>query len=130
MLIKNLAIEEGSSYEVVPNPQWDPIAKAIQSLDGKERTMVSLEGGEKTHMAIGGGPDVCVVFATADNETFHRAIDPEKAGSDVEVVVGQQKHQYPAEFLIGKEMAIKAAKTFAELGALEESLHWLTTDAE
>jgi hypothetical protein len=130
MFVKHLAIEDGDSYELVTDPKWAPVAKAIQRLDGKERTIVSLEGEGGTNMAIGGGPEACVVYVTGDNEIFHRVIDPDKTGENVTVVVGRESHQYPPEFLIAKDLAIKAAKTFAEKGVLEDTVHWLSTDPE
>lgn len=130
MFATYMAVEDGDGFELATAPLWPRIAVAIQALDGADHTLVSLEGANKTHMAIGGGPAACAVFATTDNQSFHQLIDPTKGNDNVEVVIGQQTHQYPAYFLVGKDLAIRAAKAFAEMGVLDESLPWHSRESE
>jgi len=43
---------------------------------------------------------------------------------DESLVVGGQEGIYPAKLCVDKDTAIRAAKTFAELGAMEKSVIW------
>jgi Immunity protein Imm1 len=128
MFAKHLSIEDGDAYELITDPEWERVGKAIKELNGKERTIICLEGERKTHMTIGGGPQVYVVYATGDHETFYTAISPSKSGDSVEVAVGQQLARYTPELLVGQDVVLKAAKLFAEKGELEPSVHWRSTE--
>lgn len=128
MFVKFLDIEDDGAYEFVPDPQFPAIAKAITALDGNKKTIVCLEGERNMHMDIGGGgPQGCVVALTYDSQKFYTLINPAVTGENVELKVGGAPRPYPAEMLVPKELALKAAKTFAESGAAEPSLHWRDT---
>lgn len=128
MFAKFLDIETEGAYEFVANPHWAPIAKAVGALDGNTKTIVCLEGDRGTHMDIGGGgSEGCVVALTYDNAKFYTLIDPAAAGENIAVKVGGDARPYPANMLVSKDVALKAAKTFAETGAAEPSLHWRNT---
>jgi Immunity protein Imm1 len=128
MFAKHLSIEDGDSYELVTDPEWERVGEAIKEMNGKEHTIICLEGENKIHMTIGGGPGVFVVYATGDDETFFTAVDPGKGGDSVEITVGQQTNKYPAELLVGKDVVLRAAKLFAETGKLEPNVHWRSTE--
>jgi hypothetical protein len=128
MFAKHLSIEDGDSYELVTDPEWERVGKAIKELNGKEHSIICLEGEGKMHMTIGGGPERFVVYATGDHETFFTAIDPGKSGGSVEVAVGQQVGQYPPELLVSQDVVLKAAKLFVEKGKLEPGVHWRSTE--
>ena len=128
MFAKFLHIEDDGAYEFVADPQLPAIAKAIAALDGAIKSVLCLEGEQNMHMDIGGGgPQGCVVALTYDNQKFYTLINPASAGELVDVKVGAVPRPYPAEMLVPKEVALKAAKTFAETGAAEPSLHWRDT---
>jgi len=73
MFAKHLSIEDGDAYELVTDPEWERVGEAIKEMNGKEHTIICLEGESKIHMTIGGGPDVFVVYASGDQETFFTA---------------------------------------------------------
>ena len=128
MFAKHLSIEDGDSYDLITDPKWERVVEAIKEMNGKEHTIICLEGESKIHMTIGGGPEVFVVYASGDQETFFTAVDPGKSGGSVEITVGQQTNEYPAELLVGKDVVLKAAKLFAETGKLEPNVHWRSTE--
>ncbi|MEH2242511.1 Imm1 family immunity protein [Nostoc sp.] len=103
---------------------WLEIEAAIKELDGHRKTLVTLETEGEAHMAIGGGIQKCVVYVTFDNENFHYLVDLSKSNTDETVTVGGQEGIYPAKSCIDLNTTLKAAKTFAELGIMEESLIW------
>ena len=128
MFAKYLSIEDGDAYDLVVDPEWERVLEAIREMNGREHTLICLEGEGKTHLTLGGGPDVFVVYATGDAETFFTAIDPANAGDSVEMTVGQQTAKYPADLLVGNDVVLKAAKLFAETGKLEQTVHWRSTE--
>ncbi|MEH2397134.1 Imm1 family immunity protein [Nostoc sp.] len=103
---------------------WLEIEAAIKELDGHRKTLVTLETDGETHMAIGGGIQKYVVYVTFDNENFHYLVDLSKSNTDETVIVGGQEGVYPAKSCIDLNTTLKAAKTFAELGIMEESVIW------
>ena len=128
MFAKFLDIETDGAFEFIADPQWAPIAKAVSALDGGEKSLVCLEGDGNTHMDIaGGGAAGCVVALTYNNEKYYTLINPTAVGDNIPVKTGGENHGYPAELLVSKEIALQAAKTFAETGTAEPSLHWRDT---
>ncbi|MEH1946572.1 MAG: Imm1 family immunity protein [Nostoc sp.] len=103
---------------------WKEIESAIRELDGHHKTLVTLETDSETHMAVGGGLGKYVVYLTFDNESFHYLVDPSKSDIDEFVIVGGQEGVYPASSCVDLNTTLKAAKTFAELGTMEESVIW------
>ncbi len=103
---------------------WHEIESAIRELDGHHKTLVTLETNGETHMAVGGGRGKYVVYVTFDNESFHYLADPSKSDTEESVIVGGQEGLYPANSCVDLNTTLKAAKTFAELGAMEKSVIW------
>ncbi|MEH2424916.1 MAG: Imm1 family immunity protein [Nostoc sp.] len=103
---------------------WLKIEAAIKELDGHRKTLVTLKTEGETHMAIGGGIQKYVVYVTFDNENFYYLVDLSKSNIDETVIVGGQEGVYPAKSCIDLNTTLKAAKTFAELGIMEESVIW------
>lgn len=128
MFAKFLDIETDGAFEFVADPEWAPIATAVRALDGNEKTLVCLEGDQNTHMDIAGGAaDGCVVALTYDSQKYYTLINPAATGENIVLKIGGQSREYPAEMLVSKEIALQAAKTFAQTGAAEPSLHWRDT---
>ena len=128
MFAKHLSIEDGDSYELVTDPEWEKVGEAIKEMNGKEHTVICLQGESKIHMTIGGGPDVFVLYASDDDETFYTAFDPGQGGGSADLNVGQQTNKYPLELLVGKDVVLKAAKLFAEKGELDPNVSWRSTE--
>ncbi|MDZ7959876.1 MAG: Imm1 family immunity protein [Aulosira sp. DedQUE10] len=103
---------------------WQEIESAIRELDGHHKTLVTLETNSDTHMAVGGGLGKYIVYLTFDNEIFHYLVDPSKSDKDEFVIVGGQEGVYPASSCVDLKTTLKAAKAFAELGRMEESVIW------
>ena len=47
MFAKHLPIEDGDAYDLVADPKWERILKAIGEMNGKEDTLICLEGEGK-----------------------------------------------------------------------------------
>ena len=128
MFISKFSVEDWQgnqnkgSVQVAKN--WQQIQEAIEQLDGRRRTLVTLETGGEAHMAIGGGATQYFIYLTFDNEEFYYVVN--LTGLDVEerLIVGGQEGIYPSKFCVGKDIAMKVAKTFAELGVMDKSMTW------
>jgi Immunity protein Imm1 len=128
MFISRFSVEnwEGSRNQgsLEPAKDWREIEVAIKELDGRHKTLVTLEANDETHMAVGGGKGKYVVYLTFDNELFHYLIDPSKSDADECLVVGGQEGVYSSKLCVDMSMALKAAKTFAEFGKMDELVVW------
>lgn len=128
MFVSEFSVEDWQGIQnkgsVQPVKEWQQIEVAIDQLDGNHRTLVTLETEGETHMAIGGGKGKYLVYLTFDNEQFHYAVEPSNPNGDESLVVGGQEGVYPAKLCVNKDIAMKTAKTFAELGAMEKSVTW------
>ena len=111
----------GSIKEAV---NWREIEAAIRELDGHRRTLVTLETDGETHMAIGGGASKYLVYVTFDNENFSYLINPTNLGDAETLVVGGQEGIYPGKWCVDLAIAIRAAKSFAEIGSIDKSVIW------
>ncbi|MCY7390154.1 MAG: hypothetical protein LH647_01235 [Leptolyngbyaceae cyanobacterium CAN_BIN12] len=128
MFISKVSVEDWQGNQnkgsVQPAKEWQQIEAAINQLDGNHRTLVTLEAEGETHMAVGGGKGKYLVYLTFDNERFHYVVEPSKPDVDENLVVGGQEGIYPAKLCVDKNTVLKAAKAFAERGAMEKSVIW------
>lgn len=129
MFALNLSVENwiGNRDEgcLIDNPTWQQIEKAICELDGKTKTLITLGIDDETYMSIGGGSSgKYIVNVTFDNISFHNLIDLSKTQTIEKLVVGGQEGNYSTQICVDLQMALLAAKTFAESGQLEPSLSW------
>jgi hypothetical protein len=109
---------------LIENPSWEQIEKAIRNLDGEHKTIVTLEASDEIHMAIGGGPEQYIVYATFRDMEFYTLVDLSKPEGREMLVTGGQEGDYPSKQCVDLNTTLSAAKTFAELGALENSVSW------
>lgn len=129
MFVSNLTIENwvGNKDEgsVIENPYWQQIETAILELNGKNKTLVTLGADEESYMSIGGGEaGKYIVNVTFDNMSFYNLVNYSKSEKIENLVVGGQAGSYPAKMCIDLQTVLLAAKTFVELGKLEESVTW------
>ncbi len=129
MFVSNLSIENWNSNrdegEFIENPTWNQIEAAIHDLNGKSKTLVILGADNETYMAIGGGEsEKYIVNVTFDNISFTNLVDLSKPKEIEKLVVGGQEGNYPAKLCVDLQKVLLAAKKFAELGQLEQSVSW------
>ncbi len=108
------------------NPTWADIETAIRRLDADQCSLVILGIGEPPapHLAICGGNGKYLVYATEDNVTFHKLVNPNADEGKFDLVAAGQMGSYPVRWCVGLEEALRAAKTYAENGSLDGSLNW------
>lgn len=128
MFISRFSVEDWQGTQnhssIYMAQEWRQIESAINELDGQRKTLVTLEADRETHMAIGGGKDRFIVYLTFDNESFYYPVASLPFGQEETLVVGGQEGIYPSRLCITKELALKVAKSFAERGAMDQSVTW------
>lgn len=119
---------EDSNKDEILTPDWQDIECAIRRLDADSCSLVVLGIGNPPvpHMAIGGGQGLYIIYATSDNLTFYKAVNPKAAGGKFDLVAGGQQGSYDLRLCIGLDEALRAAKAYAETGSLDPSLTWET----
>lgn len=128
MFAEFLAIETEGAVRFTPEPKWGAIERAIRALDGTLKTLVCIEARNNMHMDVASGAnDRCAVACTYDNESYYVLTDGSGSTELVEVTVAGITREYPVHMLVPREVALVAAKTFAEKGEGDPSLHWMCT---
>jgi hypothetical protein len=74
--------------DLIENPSWNQVEKAIRELDGENQTLVTLGVNEDTYMSIGGGKNKYIVTVTFDNFNFYILIDSAKSEQIETLIVG------------------------------------------
>lgn len=128
MFISKFSVENWQENQnkgsLKPVRNWADIETAIGELDGHYKTLVTLETDSETHMSIGGGKGKYVVYLTFDNDGFHYVVEPSKSDLEENLIVGGQAGVYAAKLCVGLDAALRAAKTFAESGVMDQSVVW------
>lgn len=118
----------------IQNPSWADIEREIRALDACSQTLVMLaplppkgapEGDH--HLAVGGGRDGrCIVYATEDNLDFWNLTDPEKRSAEgkVRMTIGGQEGEYVEAQFVPRELALQAARRYAQDGQRAPDLVW------
>jgi len=114
----------GSSNDLQYNDaaNWDTIEAAIRRLDGRQYTEVSIEKIEEDSdanegevcLSVGGGPHrFLVIFRAQDGSEFLPAPEDPAAGT-IELVIGGQSADFPANITVDLESALELARHFAD----------------
>ena len=130
LFIRKISTEEwrrNRNYPTTKQVQnWQEVELAIKDLNGESRTFVTLEKNDEILMGIGGGDTCYVVYATFDNQSFQYLVNTSglNISTPKQLTIGGQELFYDATRCVGLDMVLKAAKTFAESGQVDESLAW------
>ena len=109
----------------IKQPSPDQIEQAVRELNGDNKTLVPVGIGGEAHLAVGGGADgQYVVYATFDNQTFHNLLGHADEAGTVLLNVGGQEGEYPANTVVGIDVALVAVKSFSRDRGLDPSLNW------
>jgi hypothetical protein len=104
----------------VPNPTWEQIDSAIRALDGRRRNDLYLHpdaDNPETYLAVGGGDERYIVSGSIDNERFRTVVmEPLEDAQHERLVVGGQAGDFPRNWILDVETALRAARSFFESG--------------
>ncbi len=121
-------IDRSVKHTEVKNPSWCEIEEAIRSLNNGERNDIYLvpdENAPETYLGIGGGAGRYLVTGSVRNERFPTIVDPNKEPTPKELLlVGGQDGDYPANWIIDLETALRAAKVFYDAGTFGQGANW------
>lgn len=120
----------GSRHDAeVRDPSWDEIARAIRALDGAARNDLYLcpdADDPGTYLCVGGGDGRYVVAgAIAIDSEFPTLVDADRPATPMEVVVvGGQAGRYPANWVVGLDAALAAARAFYDARGFGGGFPW------
>jgi hypothetical protein len=115
----------GPESEVVEQPSWDAVLRAVQRLDGGACDSVVLNGPQEAYMGIVGGHEGQYVVAgrRRDGKPFILT-SGEWRGRWVPVIAGGQENEYADNEVVTLEDALAAARTFFESGECDPRFQW------
>lgn len=117
-------LNNNNQQELTENPNWHQIEAAIRELDGESKTLVTLGADEDTYMSIGGGAGKYIVTVKLNKFDFYVLVDLSKSDEIEKLVVGGQEGTYSANNCVELLPCLLAARTFVELGKLDDLLSW------
>jgi hypothetical protein len=104
----------------VPNPTWDQVEDAIRDLDERTHNDLYLHPDAsdlETYLAVGGGSGRYLVTGSINNERFPTAAKSVEHDAPRELlVVGGQTGDYPRNWILDLDSALRAARAFFETG--------------
>jgi hypothetical protein len=128
MFIKKI-IEENSAKESGESEkdctELVQVKKAIEKLNGEDKTVVVLRNDEKNFMLIGGGQSgKYIVLAQLKGKMYAATNKYAVPKGPVELTVSGKKEAYPSKRCLNLEMVLEAAKHYADRGALAQVFDW------
>ena len=112
--------------------EWRPVEpslvdEVIGRMDQHRHTETTLEGPDWWFALIGGGAGAYVV--SIENQMTgvpYQLVNPLRSDEEsVEVVTGGQLGRVAARLVVGRDVAVQAARRFAEIGKPDPSLEWI-----
>ena len=128
MFITSMTVEvigERPDLTKVPNPTWQNVESAIQSMNGDQRSIVTLDAPDGSFMAVGGGENgiyVCFVVDSSGSE-LRLLGSPAASTGTVGVYMGQQNIRSRRE-VADLATVLAVANLFAMEGELSANHQW------
>jgi hypothetical protein len=103
-----------------PQPTWDQVEDSIRDLDEQTHNDLYLHPDASNldmYLAIGGGSGRYVVTGSINNERFPTAVKGVESNAARELlVVGGQAGDYPRNWILDLDSALRVARSFFETG--------------
>ncbi len=128
MLAKILTGPHYSEGPDVINPSWAQVEAAIRELNNADLSAVLIgitPDHEPPWMGIAGGNGQYLVFVFDQGNEILVNTNVEETDQTIELVAGGQSANYPKRKVVDLELALRAARTFAESGELKASFTWI-----
>jgi hypothetical protein len=101
-------------------PSWELVEIAIRDLNGQSRNDLYLQAvasDRETYLAVGGGGGRYLVSGSLRGESFPTVISGSSSDSKREsLVVGGQAGDYPRNWILDLDTALRAAKSYFQSG--------------
>lgn len=119
----------GRHDTVIESPSWPQIETAIRSLNNRNLNDLYLEpeeGGEQTFLCIGGGSGQYIASGSVNGQRFPTLSNcAADADSKIDLIVGGQLGDYPANYVVDLASVLAAARSFFESGTFASSVDWI-----
>ncbi len=112
---------------VVLSPSWSDIEAAIRALNGQNLNDLYLNplGSEaETYLCIGGGAGKYIGSCSTRGKRFQALVSKDEGTSMVDLVVGGQRGNYPAHYIVTLDAALAAAWAYYETRVLSPEIPW------
>lgn len=117
------------SCQEISLPSWQQIETAISALNCENLNDVYLrpiEANLETYLCIGGGAGKYIVTGAIENQQFPTLVDRARSEAPkIQLVVGGQPGEFPANWVVDLSAALVAAKAFYEHGGFECGINWV-----
>jgi hypothetical protein len=132
MAIQNLTVcdWEGPAKRdiVIDSPTWSDVEGAIRALNNRNLNDIYLRpdnSNVETFLCVGGGDGQYIVSGSINSEFCPTLVDTERpAEPKAWLIVGGQAADYPNNWIVNLEAALKAAKAFYEDGGFTRRVKW------
>src|SRR5262245_10382705 len=116
----------GKTDHEIPKPSWADVEQAIRALDGSARNDLYLQPDHSdpgTYLCVGGGSGRYILTGAIDiDREFPTLVDSGRPATPQEaIVLGGQEGLYPANWVVGLEGALSAARAFYDAGGFGEN---------
>ena len=128
MLVERIIADRWNGLQcdelVIQHPTEDDFIRALDALDGVERTLLCLEASNGRQLTIGGGDGNYVVYAAFSEHEFWNLLSNVSENQTIMVVAGGQKGDFAARQVVDRASAQIAGIAFMRQGELDQSLRW------
>lgn len=114
--------------QMIAKSTWSDVENAVRSLNGREYNDIYLTPdkiNQQTYLSVGGGDGKYLVSGSINNEIFPTYVNPDVSGAkEIQIIVGGQSGDYPENYIVDINTALKAVKSFYESGNFENDIPW------
>ena len=107
------------------DPGWTKVESCIRRMDGSRFAEVWLEDGDASGLMITGGAYGRLMVERISPDGNWLTIDAAKPKEPAMEILENGPPDFPANYIVDMETALRAAKTFLESGEMDQSLTWI-----
>ena len=118
---------QGKTDTVIEHPSWPDIEAAIRALNNQNLNDIHLEieGQPEKFLTVGGGDGKYIVSGSINATAFPTLVDLSvQEEPHVNLIVGGQLADFPAQYVVDLDRALTAARSVAETGNFAEKIGW------
>ena len=114
----------------VDDPAWSDVESAIRALNNRNLNDVYLQPDRtdsETYLCVGGGAGRYIASGAVNNAAFPTLVDPLRSREPkVILMVGGQPGDYPSNWVVDLQSALRAAKSFYDAGGFSSDVNWVS----
>jgi hypothetical protein len=117
------------SDKIIADRTWEQVEAAIRALNNRNLNDLYLRSDKvdpESYLAVGGGSGRYLVTGSVRNERFPTLVDSTRAEDRTEsLTVGGQEGDYPESWIVGMDLALRAAMSYWRMGRFDPELDWI-----